>query len=967
MKKLVIWFFVFFFLLVNFVFPFGKNKINYSTANWYVYELGNYKLFLDTSQTNIFKYIVRAIKDSDEELRSLTFRDLNETFPVIVFPNQIEFQANNIVDEFIGEGTGGFTEGLKNRLVIPMNGNLGFFKRVLNHEMVHVYQFDTIKGAKNRKVLSDVFIPLWFIEGMAEYYSVEWDFSSEEILRDIVINNRIVPLDRLSDLNSLRPDEYYLVYKQGQAFLKFIGDNYGKTSIYKIFKGYLNGDKDPYKTELGSSLVDIEKTFVFSLRKKYLPMLSEYDEVISFANQIDNIKFGEVTYQKFIPTFVSSNTIAFLTYKDIYPKIVLYDIREKKIIRDLVIGGFNENYLEFHITRNNIAVSTNGVMVFVSKSGGKDAINVYDLNKNSSYQVKFDKMFIISSPDISLDGKLIAFSGFDNVSEDIYIYNLETKKLRKLTDDMFYDAEPRFSPDKNYIYFVSTRNKDSIFSQDTDIYRLNLSTGEIDKFIDLGGEEQNPFVSQDGKYLLFVSTIDGVRNIFVYDFGSSKVFRVSKVMTGAFSPKLDPSGSTLIFSSENNLSYDIYYKSFSLTNLVGSEVSNYVFVSEASKSKFLAEKSRVDGIEIRNSYSYIIVPTVDYITGGFSLSSDLGFMLLIGASFSDLLGDQRLSIILNNMYLQSYGTFNFSEVNILASYMNLKYYFDFGFQFYNLRDYFFSLMNFFVYPSVFYQVEPSYYSKSGFNGFLIYPFSTFSRLELSLEHSDYFWVPVYDYYNNVFRDNFMYSMNTLSLSYVYDATLWSVVGPIDGIRSQAIISYSPKLVSSDKSLFSTIFDFRKYFMITVIDTLAFRFVGGYKFGLDANSFPFYVGGVGTLRGYDFKEFSGKLLFLSNLELRIALIRALLGPFGFSFPPVFGSLFVDAALMGDDITKFQLTRFDENEGVYKLKDLKVGVGVGVGIALGVGFKLRFDFASPFDGRKLLDAKDWKTYFQLGYEF
>lgn len=313
--------------------------------------------------------------------------------------------------------------------------------------MVHVYQFDTIKGAKNRKVLSDVFIPLWFIEGMAEYYSVEWDFSSEEILRDIVINNRIVPLDRLSDLNSLRPDEYYLVYKQGQAFLKFIGDNYGKTSIYKIFKGYLNGDKDPYKTELGSSLVDIEKTFVFSLRKKYLP----------------------------------------------------------------------------------------------------------------------------------------------------------------------------------------------------------------------------------------------------------------------------------------------------------------------------------------------------------------------------------------------------------------------------------------------------------------------------------------------------------------------------------------KLVSSDKSLFSTIFDFRKYFMITVIDTLAFRFVGGYKFGLDANSFPFYVGGVGTLRGYDFKEFSGKLIFLSNLELRIALIRALLGPFGFSFPPVFGSLFVDAALVGDDITKFQLTRFDENEGVYKLKDLKVGVGVGVGIALGVGFKLRFDFASPFDGRKLLDAKDWKTYFQLGYEF
>jgi hypothetical protein len=967
MKKFVILAFSFLFLLVGFVFPFGKNKINYYTGNWYIYELGNYKLFLDVSQTNIFKYIVRAIKDSDEKLRSLTFRDLEETFPVIVFPNQIEFQANNIVDEFIGEGTGGFTEEIKNRLVVPMDGNIGFFKRVLNHEMVHVYQFDTIKSSKNKKVLNDITIPLWVMEGMAEYYSVEWDFSSEEILRDIVVNNRIVPLLRLSDLNSLKPDEYYLVYKEGQAFLKFIGDNYGKPSVYKIFKNYLNGDKDPYKSELGSSLSDIEKTFVYSLRKKYLPMLNDYDEVISFASEIENVNFGETPYQKFIPTFVSNNTIAFLTYKDIYPKIVLYDVKEKKIIKDLVIGGFNENYLEFHITRNNIAVSTNGIMVFVSKSGGKDAINVYDLSKNSSYQVKFDKIFIISSPDISLDGKLIAFSGFDNVSEDIYIYNLETKELKKVTDDIFYDGEPRFSPDKNYIYFVSTRNKESIFSQDTDIYRFNLNTGEIEKFIDLGGEEQNPFVSQDGKYLLFVSTVDSVRNIFVYDFGSGKVFRVSKVITGAFSPKLDPSSSTLIFSSENNLSYDIYYKSFSLTNLANVEVSNYASISETSKSNFLAEKSRIDGIEIRNSYSYSIIPTVDYITGGFSLSSDLGFMLLLGASFSDLLGDQRLSIIFNNMYLQNYGTFNFSEINLLASYMNLKYYFDFGFQFYNLRDYFFSLMNFFIYPSIFYQVEPNYYSKSGFNGSLIYPFSTFSRLELSLEHSDYFWVPIYDYYANTFYDNFMYSINTLSLSYVYDTTLWSVAGPIDGIRSQAIISYSPKLVSSDKSLFSAIFDFRKYFMMSLIDTLAFRFVGGYKFGLDVDSFPFYVGGVGTLRGYDFKEFSGKLLFLSNLELRIALIRALLGPFGFSFPPIFGSLFVDAALIGDDPTKFQLTVFDENEGVYKLKDLKVGVGVGVGIALGAGFKLKFDFASPFDGRKLLDAKDWKTYFQLGYEF
>ncbi|MFN4245442.1 MAG: hypothetical protein ACK4F9_04760, partial [Brevinematia bacterium] len=358
------------------VFGFGKNKINHRVHDWYIYDLGNYKVFIDSNQTNISKILIRALKDSDDDLRTLTFRDLNEVFPIILFPNQIDFQGNNISDEFIGEGTGGFTEGLKNRVVVPVNGNWYFFKRVLKHELVHVYQFDSMKSPQLRKSLriSEVSIPLWFIEGMSEYYSIDWDFSTEEIIRDVVVNNNIVPLSRLSDVNKLLPREYYLIYKQGQAFLKYVGDKFGKPVIYKIFRSYLNGSKDPFKSETGVSLKDLENSFVYDTRRKYLSMLSEYQEVNGFARPITGESYGEETYSKFIPTFVSSNVVAFLTYKDIYPKIVLFDINESKILKTIVVGGFNENYLEFHITRNNISSSTNGLIVFVSKSGGRDVV-----------------------------------------------------------------------------------------------------------------------------------------------------------------------------------------------------------------------------------------------------------------------------------------------------------------------------------------------------------------------------------------------------------------------------------------------------------------------------------------------------------------------------------------------------------------------------------------------------------------
>ncbi|MFN4245443.1 MAG: hypothetical protein ACK4F9_04765, partial [Brevinematia bacterium] len=566
-----------------------------------------------------------------------------------------------------------------------------------------------------------------------------------------------------------------------------------------------------------------------------------------------------------------------------------------------------------------------------------------NISNESIYNVSFNNIRIISSPDISVDGRFIVFSGFDGTQEDIFIYEISTKKLQKLTDDIFYDSEPRISPDNRRVYFVSSRGKDSLFSSDTDIYFIDLDSREIEKLIDLGGEEQNPFVSVDGKYLFFVSTIDGVRNIFFYDFESRQVKRFSKVVTGAFSPKLDFSSTRIIFSSINNFTYNVYDKliDFSKFNEV---LSNNVVVSSLDLSNFNYEWSRIDGVEFKGVDRYVLIPTVDYLSGAFTLSSDLGFILLFGANFSDLLGDQRLSIIFNNSYLGSLGNFSFTELNYLVSYVNYKYYFDFGFQVYNFRDYLFSLVNFFYLPSIFYDIDFGYYSKLSISGFVSYPFSTFSRLDFSVERLDYFGVPKYDSYFEYYSSEKLYSLNSLSLSYSYDSTLWSIVGPVDGIRSQVRFSYSPFLFEGDKSLFSIIGDFRGYVMLSLIDTLAFRFVAGGRFGQDADMFKFVLGGIGTIRGYDFGEFAGKFFLLSNLELRIAIIRALLGPFGFSFPPIFASAFVDAGMIGNDPMKWEIVYFDSRENVFKFKDLKVGIGLGVSILLGTGFKIKFDFAS-----------------------
>ena len=61
---------------------------------------------------------------------------------VILYAVSAHFRQTNAVEGLIGEGTGGVTEALKRRIVLPMSGSLADTDHVLGHELVHAFQFD---------------------------------------------------------------------------------------------------------------------------------------------------------------------------------------------------------------------------------------------------------------------------------------------------------------------------------------------------------------------------------------------------------------------------------------------------------------------------------------------------------------------------------------------------------------------------------------------------------------------------------------------------------------------------------------------------------------------------------------------------------------------------------------------------------------------------------------------------------
>ena len=71
--------------------------------------------------------------------------------PLVLYASHPDFEQTNVVGGMIGEGTGGVTEGLKRRVVLPLAGTLAETDHVLGHELVHAFQYDISAQRRRRR------------------------------------------------------------------------------------------------------------------------------------------------------------------------------------------------------------------------------------------------------------------------------------------------------------------------------------------------------------------------------------------------------------------------------------------------------------------------------------------------------------------------------------------------------------------------------------------------------------------------------------------------------------------------------------------------------------------------------------------------------------------------------------------------------------------------------------------------
>ncbi len=611
-------------------------------------------------------------------------------------------------------------------------------------------------------------------------------------------------------------------------------------------------------------------------------------------------------------------------------------------------------------------------LAFIGIKDNKSDIYVYKFSTDYLYNLT-DDIFSDANPVWGPDSETIYFisdrgdfteTGINHTfriwnhyyeNSDIYSINLITKKIKRLTFDGDYKKTSiAISKDNNKLIFTSDKNGIS------NIYILQLSTGEIKPLTNSIHGITQLSLSRDESKLIFTGQVKAGYDLYLIRYPFNRELKVDSLPLTKFRRSwLEKRGLIAIKQEQPEIiseaeeiesHYGKFQVSFDNQQVIQ---PNPDVVQRTDFYRQFATKgenySDTDFVE----RDYKIRFTPDLILGNPGYSTYWGFQGITQMLFSDVLGDHQI-YILGNLLL------DLRNSSFFVSYLYLPEVIDYQFSIFHSAGFVYRWYR----SSISERPENVLFRFRNWGASIqaAYPFDLFTRVEWGLS-----WL-------NLSKENIDNPLSNLNVSrmlfvpegrYVYDDVLYGMFAPVLGSRFYIGFKGTPKLSADGIGFMSLTGDFRHYIPLWDYLNLAIRGTLGASFG--PNPQRFFLGGtenwinatfrdnllpfdqpedfafmefVMPLRGVSVNELNGSKFFLTNIEFRFPLFRALLaGPIPILFQSVMGAIFLDVGGAWDK--DFYATRKNQfNETVPN--HLLMSTGIGVRAYL-LGLPLKLDVA------------------------
>ncbi len=647
---------------------FGQNKVQYKTFKFKILYTEHFAIYFYPEEDEAVNDVARMAERWYYRLSKLFNHDFRRRNPIILYAGDTDFQQTNVINELIGEGVGGVTEGMKNRVVIPLSTSYRDIDHVLGHELVHAFQYNIDRGTSSiGDVTSLESTPLWFVEGMAEYLSLGGvDAQTAMWMRDAVLRNKLPSLEDLEDTSE------YFPYRWGQALWAYIGGRWGDDVIPRLYRLSLGGNvSSTISRVLKISSKELIKQWHEDLRATYNPLMKNRDLPEKMCRNLC------ITSDINVSPSLSPDgkTVAFLSQRDVFTiDLFLANTRNGKVFRKLASQERDSHFDALRFIDSSGSWSPDGKkFAFIVYAEGYNRIAIFNTRDGSiSQEIRDKSLAAMYNPAWSPDGKYIAFTGLREGMTDLYLYSFADKSIRRLTNDRNADLHPAWSPDSRTIAFISDRGPRTNFSRleygPMQVSLFNLASGDI-RILTLFAfsDHTNPQFSPDGSSLYFLASPQGFPDIFRVSLNDNRLFQVTSLATGVsgitpLSPAftVSPGNGIIVYSTYRNSDYNLmeHIPDQSEDKPVGrdgdpvppgaqlppleayKESPIYAYLGDPDTGLVTVTDFKVADYRPSLQLDYIGLPSIGLTSDQFGTQLGGG----IGALFSDMLGNHVLGV-----------------------------------------------------------------------------------------------------------------------------------------------------------------------------------------------------------------------------------------------------------------------------------------------------------------------------------
>ncbi len=912
--------YLFFILLPLVMYGFGKNKVQYFSYDWVRIESSHFELFVARDQTNFIPVTLELLEDAYTHHEKLFNHTIKKKIQVILYPNQIDFLKNNILP-WTERETEGFTELSRGRVAIYFTPRRAEMIHFVYHELAHVFQLSL--WSENRVAGMQLLdIPLWVVEGGAEWASAGLTKEGDRYVANLLYRGKIPSLSALSSLQ-IEPYQYHLVYKMGVLFYAFAEEKWGEGFFTRLVQ--LIAEKRSWKKilreDLGIQPETLDREFREFLSRRYFPLYPQ--------NPVPEKLHEKESFEAHI-LWISSHEFLTMGVDRYYPAYILCNTNtQRRKVLDRI--GTSEENLYFQYQRNHLSKSTNGLVCWLVEGGDRYRLAIYD-TRTRRRVLHTPSYRVISSPEISPSGDEVVFVALEGMNHILAVYHIPTKKTHVLLSTPFRIESPRWF-DRNQILF-SANFHETPESENLDLYLYDREQNRFAWRMDSGESDEMPqvFEEKGEKKILFVKQ-GFFPSLCVYD-PQSGVYQEVFTAPGEISFPVKE-GNDVYFTLYDGGMMAVYRTSLEEKEKKNAFVQMDPPLYETSQTRWR------EPLTIK-PYRWNMQPdTILFILSANSYG-DIGLAGIF--SGSDVLGDHQAYALVDSVFVGADP--RLAGWNMEVGYAFLKYRHQFGGRILHYNNLFYEWIQF---PD-FYQVGRVYFDKWQVDGLYSYPLNTFQRFDGMISYRSINYLLDARQYEDHIEITLTNAQEVfVAGQYVFDNTLGSGIGPLDGVRASVSLEQSLPLNALGGLATRVVADVREYFMIVPGYGFATRLATGTIVNYDQDRVPqlFWVGGFQSIRGYPYGGFRGDTMLVLNTEFRFPLIRY----WQLGFPPIvlptiWGIGFIDlgGVTMRDRIQDFRL--FD-NEGY--LKDGRMSAGVGLRLVFDGDIKLMWNFAYPYDGK------------------